>query len=131
MSMQERTGERDLTLNRWRRPPRMPETFVVIDVDQLGYCGDCGEPLFLVEAVRGGSPKSTFAITRLSQSMQYPVPVLLARYRVDQATGQLEWLRASFRLPRDDGRVLADAEWIEWEHGIRAEHRAHCPKARA
>lgn len=71
MSMDERTGVRDLSYSRWHRPASM-RRFVdhrtasmatVIDIDWCEYCCLCSEPLALIETQAGDRPPKSAKVT--------------------------------------------------------------------
>lgn len=52
MSLQEITGERDLTFSDWHRPPTLPEDCSWIDIDCCQFCKYCQSPLALIELTK-------------------------------------------------------------------------------
>lgn len=81
MSMEERTGERDLLYSRWHRPSRVREWMTAreaamltqIDIDWCEYCAFCGQPVALIEtqeSTRG--PKSARVTGNLAELADVP-----------------------------------------------------------
>lgn len=76
MSMNERTGTRDLLYSTWHRPasvrrflsPRVTALITVIDIDWCEYCNWCCKPVALLETQESGrAPKSAKVTAQLAE----------------------------------------------------------------
>jgi hypothetical protein len=116
MSMEERTGLRDLTYSQWHRPTSIARyvgqqqaaTLGMIDVDGCEYCRTCRQPLALIETAldRGQNIKPAWVTTALASRAGIPAYVVLydktddddiAFFRVKRLTPNpdREWRRMS------------------------------------
>src|SRR3954471_4373732 len=78
MSLDERTGIRDLPFSRWHRThPLLGADATAIDLDLIGYCGICLAPHYVVEATRS-QDKSTSVLAAVADRLG--VPGILVRY---------------------------------------------------
>jgi len=127
VSNHERTGLRELTMSRWHREG-FPDDAVAIDVDLMGSCPNCCEPIYLWECVRGDRPKSTAYMRGLVHSLTVPVPLLLIRYWTKPGTDELDHLLASFRMG-GDGSVMDAQQLQTYLQGLRVVHQVTCAGA--
>lgn len=141
MSMNERTGERDLSFNVWHRPrsmrrfleERYASLIGMIDIDCCEYCGRCNEPLALIELQQSSNQPKPMAVTsRLADRAQ--IPSYSVSYRTDQTvidetTGARDVvaLRWQQRTPIVSAVVdMTPADYVEFLVSLRVEHKPGC-----
>lgn len=130
MTLQERSGERDLAYSRWHRPesigrflPRtQARTLTAIDVDSIEVCQACSRPLMLLEVARdvGQTFKPTTILVELARRSDVPAALVfylagpdgdIARFRVRQLAPN-----------RTRELVLYPREYAAWLQSLRERH---------
>lgn len=120
------TGNRDLAFSRWHRE-NCPDHWSLIDVDFLGFCKKCSEPIAIIEHARDvGQTFKAFTATR-KLALAAGIPALLVLYRLDE-----HGVASSFRVKQIAPEiqielVQMDSARFRRFYGIfRAEHQLYC-----
>lgn len=124
MSLNERTGVRDLMLNMWHRPPNLPRDWAAFDIDLAPVCPTCSNTLMLYEG--GCGYHSRDKATRFTGALarQADVPAYLVLY--DVVDGRIS---ETIRVGRIEGTSRTRVQpysldaLARLEGRIRAEHR--------
>lgn len=119
MSLEERTGIRDLAYSQWHRPSRITryitqtqaEALTYIDIDGAEVCNQCGHVLALIETAFGlhQRNKATTILRQLAHQAGCKAYVVL--YAKD-ATGDCSHFAARLIAPTQEAwRELTPVEW--------------------
>lgn len=106
----------------WHRDPSHEDDAKAIDIDLLGYCAGCLDPLYLVEATRGRNRKTAIVLEHLGE--QLSVPVFVA-YQ-DKTGAHPEQILLDDRTTHVNHGWIAEAEVWSILSSLRAEHRDGC-----
>lgn len=135
MSLNERSGKRDLLYSAWHRPAsikrflgaRRAAQLMVIDIDWCEACYACKRPLALIETQRSGNaPKAatvTVALAKLAG-----LPAFSVSYEESHEGGDIvrfRWKRLWPVGPALDQWFLP-AEYAEWLWSLRRDHESDC-----
>jgi hypothetical protein len=116
MSRHERWGERDLAFSRWHRS--LEGDLDWIDLDYVGYCHTCREPLFVMELARyvGQTHKATTVTRKIADRLD--VPALLVFY--EKEGDAIVRFRVQRVAPRWSDTYTVEPrgleEWIRRQH---------------
>uniref|UniRef100_A0A6M3J283 Uncharacterized protein n=1 Tax=viral metagenome TaxID=1070528 RepID=A0A6M3J283_9ZZZZ len=134
MSLEERTGTRDLLYSGWHRPSSISRyvskldasLLGMIDLDAIEVCTFCKEPLALIET------KSSFARERVmtytaALGRRARVPVFLVVYTPTPTGDDI----ASFLIQRHGSTetwTATPAEYATWLLKLRSDHSSQCSR---
>lgn len=134
MSMEERTGHRDLTYSGWHRPSSIhrytgyswAQQLGMIDIDDVEYCRKCNQPLALIEtALDTGQAHKTGTVTaNLAIAAGIPAYAVLYRKTEDQDIDQFR-LRRLTPQPDPAWRTLTPAEYAQCLVTLRTAHKCY------
>lgn len=130
MSMEERTGQRDLLYSSWHRPSRVREWMTAreaamltqIDIDWCEYCAFCGQPIALIEtqeSTRG--PKSARVTGNLAELAG--IPAFSVSYTRTESGDDIELFEVQQIKPEETyvGPMLPQV-YCYWLLALRDEH---------
>jgi hypothetical protein len=79
----------------WHRDPAHAYGAKAIDVDLIGYCPECLDTLYLIEATRGRQRKTAAVLEHLGHQLNVPVLVVYQ----DKAGGHPDQILVDRRFP--------------------------------
>jgi hypothetical protein len=130
MSMDERTGDRDLLYSGWHRPKRIrrfldlrdAHSLVVIDIDYCEACHVCYQPLALIETQRSAHlPKQAPIMAKLAHLAG--IPAWSVSYQPNDAGDDIEIFRVRQIEPFDEESFTMSPEiYAKWLLNLRAAH---------
>lgn len=130
MSMEERSGNRDLLYSGWHRPSRIRRfltvreaaSLVVIDIDFCEACSVCYQPLALVETQRSAHlPKQAPIMARLARLAG--IPAWSVSYLPTDEGDDIEVFRLRQVEPFDDeAYTMSPDVFAKWLLHLRAAH---------
>lgn len=136
MSMEERTGERDLLYSKWHRPSRIKEwmtpreaaMLTQIDIDWCEYCAFCGQPVALIETQESHrGPKSARVTSNLADLATMPA-YSVAYQRTESGDDiALFTVRQLRPIELDVGEMLPNV-YAYWLLSLRKAHNRASPE---
>lgn len=131
MTLEERSGKRDLVYSGWHRPsrikrfldPRKAARLGMIDIDACEYCAACKAALALIEVKHHKAPVKTATVT-LGLGQDANVPVFLVCYVPDESAEDIkafQW-KQLWPPPQPPARDLTLREYAEWLWSLRESH---------
>lgn len=136
MSMEERTGQRDLLYSKWHRPSRVREWMSVreramltqIDIDWCEYCAFCSTPIALIEtqeSTRGPKPaKVTGNLAEMAGIPAFSVSYTRSDCGSDIALFDVSQIRP---VEKDIGQMLPQV-YAYWLLALRTDHNRRNPE---
>jgi hypothetical protein len=146
MSMNERSGKRDLLYSAWHRPnggrledgrkvpgiarflgPRRAAQLTVIDIDWCEACHACSTPLALIETQAGDRPPKSATITVALAALS-GVPAYSVSFRRSKDGADIDAFRWTRLWPASPVCDLwhSPAEYAEWLWELRRDHESDC-----
>jgi hypothetical protein len=106
----ERSGERDLTINLWHRATFGDEA-KALDLDLVGMCHRCDQPLYAWEATRSTLYKPTKWLRRITS--QQNVPGYLVTYAITETEKCPHCGRPAAATRYDPTRLVSSSVFLE------------------
>lgn len=139
MSLEERSGNRDLLYSRWHRPSsigrfldnRSAATLKVVDIDWCESCHFCSAPLALIETQRSAAAPKSAAIT-LQLAQQARIAAYSVSYQPTADGTDIEQFRWK-RLwpPPFEAGTYTPAEYAQFLVSLRTAHATSCERRAA
>jgi hypothetical protein len=130
MSMEERTGARDLLMSGWHRPSQIRRylsareafSLVVIDIDYCEACSVCYQPLALIETQRSMHlPKQAPIMAKLAHLAG--LPAWSVSYQATDEGDDIALFRVRQVEPFDDETITMPPDiYAKWLLNLRAGH---------